>query len=263
MAKKPLIALLLSLLAIALFLLSRLLVTINPSRPRAVRHARRNPHDPTHLLIVLGSGGHTAEMLAMLERALTDREPARRLAWNDFRHRTWVVSAGDALSVERATRLEEMAALFLGNERGNRAHAPDWGEGTYDIVTVPRARAIHQSLLTAPWSSLACLWSCMRVLTAHPGGHGRLDFPDLILCNGPATATMLVFASVLLRFCNWYGCASRGKMRTVYVESWARVKKLSLSGTLLSRVVDRFVVQWPDLMQNVAAGRAEYLGFLV
>ena len=99
----------------------------------------------------------------------------------------------------------------------------------------------------------------------HAGGAGQKDFPDIILCNGPATATIMVFTSVLLRFFDVKGCSTRGKMRTIYVESFARVKKPSLSGTLLNRVVDKFLVQWPQLEKayEVAGGRAQYLGVLV
>jgi beta-1,4-N-acetylglucosaminyltransferase len=49
-------------------------------------------------------------------------------------------------------------------------------------------------------------------------------------------------------------------MRTIYVESWARVRRLSLSGTILVGVVDRFLVQWEGLR---GLGRAEYIGVLV
>jgi len=34
--------------------------------------------------------------------------------------------------------------------------------------------------------------------------------------------------------------------RIIYVESFARVKSLSLSGKLLRPFVDKFVVQWPE-----------------
>lgn len=34
--------------------------------------------------------------------------------------------------------------------------------------------------------------------------------------------------------------------RIIYVESFARVKSLSLSGKILKGVVDCFIVQWPD-----------------
>jgi len=35
--------------------------------------------------------------------------------------------------------------------------------------------------------------------------------------------------------------------RVIYVESWARVKSLSLSGKILRHVVDKFVVQWDEV----------------
>ena len=89
-------------------------------------------------------------------------------------------------------------------------------------------------------------------------------FPDLIMVNGPATATVLVYAAIALRFFNVKGCVTDGKMRTVYVESWARVKKMSLSGTMLSRVVDRCLVQWPQLdAKRNGSGKAKYVGMLV
>lgn len=244
-------------------LLYRLKVVLDPKRPRPVRHGRQNVDEPTHLLIVLGSGGHTAEMIAMLQRAVTQSDPDMRLNWKDFTHRTWVVSSGDAISAQRAYEFEERVSMLvmedtLSDGKDNRLMG--LGSGTYDIQTVPRAREIHQSLTTAPISCLKCLWACYKVLAAKVGGDAR--FPDLILCNGPATATILVFTSIILRFIDFRACNSNGKMRTIYVESWARVKKSSLSGTLLARVVDRFLVQWPQLEQAVG-GRAEYMGVLV
>ena len=146
---------------------------------------------------------------------------------------------------------------MIGKVRGHT----DIGAGTYDIVTVPRARDIHQSLLTTPFSCVRCMVSCWSILTKYTDRRVK-DYPDLIFCNGPATATVMVFTSILLRLFNVESASSRNKMRTVYVESWARVKKLSLSGTILSKVVDRFLVQWPQLARRYE-GRVEYAGVLV
>lgn len=52
-----------------------------------------------------------------------------------------------------------------------------------------------------------------------------------------------------------------GDTRTIYVESFARVKSLSLSGRMLYAFVDRFIVQWPGLVQKYP--RAEYHGVLI
>ncbi|KAI6802488.1 hypothetical protein KC332_g15238 [Hortaea werneckii] len=262
-----------------LAILYRITLITDPSRSKPIRHGRRNPNEPTHLLICLGSGGHTAEMLAMLTRAVEsplNRENAKqnqKLEWRDFTHRTWVVGKNDTISALRAKEFEELAP-GLGTQEdlmaGKVKKATDSGPGTWDLVEVPRAREIHQPLLTTPLSCLQCARACWDILcrytTETREGHAGLakqrDFPDLILCNGPATATVLVLTSMVLRFFDVKGCSTRGKMRTVYVESWARVKKPSLSGQLLKHVVDRFLVQWPQL-ERAAGGRAEYPGVLV
>ncbi|KAF7188913.1 UDP-N-acetylglucosamine transferase subunit alg14 [Pseudocercospora fuligena] len=259
-----LVAAALILLTTAILAVFRFKAIIDPNRPKPLRHGRQNPEEPTHLLIVLGSGGHTAEMLGMLERAVTEKDYDSRVDWRDFTHRTWVVSSGDGISAERAYQFEEKLAglstqTTLTDGKDNRVMGLI--SGTYDIVTVPRAREIHQPAYTAPISCLKCLWTCVSVLTSHTTD-GQLDFPDLILCNGPATATILIFTSILLRFFNIRGCSSRHKMRTLYIESWARVKRLSLSGRLLLPIVDKFLVQWPQL-EKIAGSRAEYHGPLV
>lgn len=251
--------------------LYRLITILDPKRLRPgskLDHGRDGRS--AHLLIVLGSGGHTAEMLAMLERAIAERDGSRRLDLANFKYRTWVVSSGDELSARRARIFEdEVSSLSLSSTHlDGAASNTDTGisplpEEDVQVLTVPRARRIHQPLFTAPMSSLQCLFACLSLLTQC--SNPERDFPDIILCNGPATATILVLASVLLRFFDVRACQSRGKMRTVYVESWARVRKLSLSGRLLEWVVDRFLVQWPQLRGEGRGDgrRREYMGVFV
>ena len=257
----------------SLAILYRCILITDPARTKPVRHGRRNPQEPTHLLIVLGSGGHTAEMIAMLTRAVESPDPKTKLDWREFSHRTWVVGHGDSISAQRAKEFEEFAAPLSTQAdlmAGKVKRATDWGAGTWELVEVPRAREIHQPLVTAPLSGARCMRACYELLVRYASetreGHMPIakerDFPDLVLCNGPATATVLVFTSMVMRFFDVKGCSTRGKMRTIYVESWARVKKLSLSGQLLKSVVDRFIVQWPQL-EHTAGGRAEYRGCLV
>ena len=45
--------------------------------------------------------------------------------------------------------------------------------------------------------------------------------------------------------------------KIVFVESFCRVEKLSLSGMLLYPIVDKFIVQWDDLARRYS--KAEYL----
>lgn len=147
-----------------------------------------------------------------------------------FEKRTWVFSEGDKFSGERGTSMEEMV-----------------GAGDGEVAVVPRARRVHQSLLTTPITSLKCLWACTTLLRSRGA-------PDVIITNGPGTGVILLFASLLLRFLSPFFSFAKGheKTRLIYVESLARVKKLSLSGKLLRRVVDRFVVQWEGLQGEFA-----------
>jgi len=237
---------------------------LSSSRTKPIRHGRRNPREPTHLLIVLGSGGHTAEMLSMLDRSVNEPDPRARLEWRDYTHRTWVVNEGDSISASRAKDFED-STMGFGQERlmeGKVKKATDLGPGTYEVVTVPRARLIHQSIYSAPISCAKTFAACWSLLVKQLD-QGR-DFPDLILVNGPATATVLVYTAIALRFFNVKGCVTNGRLRTVYVESWARVKKMSLSGNMLSRVVDKCLVQWPQLdARRNGTGKAKYVGMLV
>ena len=187
-------------------------------------------------------------MLTMLRNL----DPAR------YTHRTWLTTSGDSFSRQLALDFE--SALHAKATASARFY------GSYDIVQVPRARRIHQSLLTTPWSALRCFIACLRVLrspTPSPFSTNtqpadQHTYPDLIVTNGPGTALILVLASLALRFLGLGGTA--GKMHVLYVESFARVRRLSLTGRILVAIgaVDRMVVQWERLQ-----GIGEYRGFLV
>ena len=214
-----------------------MLPAVHPIRPLP-----RKRGSPSRLLVVLGSGGHTAEMLSLL----IDLDP------HSYTHRSYVIGSGDDFSALKAADFERHLAQSF----------PDATQ-SYDINFVPRARRIHQSLLTTPFTSLHCLLACFSVLrspSTPPSPSNPYTYADLILTNGPATATILILASLLLRFFALPGTS--GKMRTIYVESWARVQGLSLSGKILVAVgaCERVLVQWEGLSR---AGRGEFKGVLV
>lgn len=220
------------------------------SRPAA---GSRAPGTPTRLLVVLGSGGHTAEMFAML----------KGLDCSRYTHRSYVVSSGDAFSAGKAKEFEDDMAQGVNKDTGK-----DAGSGSWDVSVVPRARNIHQSVLTAPLSCARCLLACFAVLqrpsasssSSPTRASAKRFYPTLIVSNGPATGVMIVLASIMLRFFGFPG--ANGTMRTIYVESFARVKRLSLSGKMLLGTVDRFVVQWQGLVEGTH-DVAEYHGVLV
>ncbi|KAI5308946.1 UDP-N-acetylglucosamine transferase subunit, partial [Ascosphaera atra] len=83
-------------------------------------------------------------------------------------HRTYLITTGDAFSARKAVEFEERLAerqhdrpanplrQRAGNiQQGQQKEA--LGDPPYTILTLPRARRVHQSLLTAPFTTLSCL----------------------------------------------------------------------------------------------------------
>ncbi|KAH7094777.1 oligosaccharide biosynthesis protein Alg14 like-domain-containing protein [Paraphoma chrysanthemicola] len=277
----------LALFATLLVAASLRVLAILPNRRPQPTQWRKRPL-ATRVIIVLGSGGHTHEMFYLL----------RDLDTSKYTHRTYIVSSGDAFSAQRAAEFEKgleerekakqrntytvdeqdaVPNVALNGTTIDKSpttqRPPCVGPEHYTIATVPRARKIHQPLLTTPLSALYSLISCFPPLLTTPPllqnappanvyEAAAADLPDLIITNGPATAVIVIFASLILRFFNICSANSRGKCKTIYAESFARVKGLSLSGKILARVVDRFLVQWEEL-EGSGGGRAEFWGILV
>jgi beta-1,4-N-acetylglucosaminyltransferase len=76
--------------------------------------------------------------------------------------------------------------------------------------------------------------------------------PHLIICNGPGTCVPICYSAFLLRL------LGISQTTIIFIESFCRVKSLSLSGRLMYVIADKFIVQWPELTERYQ--RAEYLG---
>lgn len=228
-------------------------------RPSEEAQYNQTPRLPYHMIVVLGSGGHTAEMMSLMR----DVDPSR------CKQRTYIISSGDSFSSGKAMDVEKcIQAKIRGSLPIVSQGDLDLSIGMWQVITVPRARRIHQSLLTAPFSCLWCLLGCSKALhkSASNSKISRGEYPDIIVTNGPATAVILILAATLLKF---LGIAPVSKLRVIYVESWARVKTLSLSGKILLRlgICEKFIVQWEALARSInrSAGKkkVEWQGFLV
>lgn len=167
--------------------------------------------------MVLGSGGHTTEMLALVQE-MSERYAPLHV----------VVADTDKTSLPK----------FEASSPRLSARA--------DIHTIRRSREVGQSFVTSAWTTaVATLDSIFVVLQSRP---------KLVLCNGPGTCVPVVIGALLLRF------LGLGDPCIVFVESFCRVKTLSLSGKILYGLADRFIVQWPELADQFP--RAEYVGTL-
>ncbi|KAG2036090.1 glycosyltransferase family 1 protein [Suillus americanus] len=227
------------LLSFLLFFCVRLFFVIFSSRRIRLASANPTPLRTCSIGIFLGSGGHTSEALKL----------ASALDFGRYTPRTYIVSEGDAFSAQKALALEHIKAT-------NHVFSDDRPQ--YKLFIIPRARRVHQSLLSTPPDAVKSLLACVYLVSVRPlfkKGAFREPFVDLLILNGPGTCVILCAAILLNRIIRL------PSPRVMYVESFARVKSLSLSGKLLYHFTDCFVVQWPDLVQP--GGREIYRGCLV
>jgi len=214
--------------------------------PRGCVPRKRAQTETCHLAVFLGSGGHSSEALALVSA----------LDFSRYTPRTYILSEGDHLSEQKAVALEQLKATASSSSAAC-ASSPlrsDVQIG-YQVLTIPRARRVHQDLLTIPFTVLRSLLSAVYHVTLAPRLSRGLSHFDVLLLNGPGTCVVLAVAAYVNRF------LALPSPRLIYVESFARVRELSLTGKLLRHVVDRFIVQWPELLRD--GGRGECHGWLV
>jgi beta-1,4-N-acetylglucosaminyltransferase len=230
-----------------------LLVAALPRRVGGCFPAARRAPGPRRVMAVLGSGGHTTEMLALLPALTGDA---------DLRPLLCVVADTDATSRERARAAGVRAIARRSVRRPWRprtcppnsrpvplAGSEQIGGPSVQWLTLPRAREVGQSWLSTPWSAArAALAAAVLVAT---------QAPDLLLVNGPGTCVPVALAALLWR------AVGLVRTRVVFVESVCRVHAPSLSGRLLLPVADRFLVQWPELHGRLRGWGVEYLGLLL
>lgn len=114
------------------------------------------------VLAVLGSGGHTTELLSLMEKLGDHYQP-----------RYYVMAKSDHMSEEKVDRVE--------NTCGTK----------YEIFKIPRSREVKQSWITTVISTLySTLHSFPLVF--------RLQ-PEIILCNGPGTCIPICIAGFILK----------------------------------------------------------------
>lgn len=178
------------------------------------------------VMVFLGSGGHTGEMV----RILAQLDGIGRAA-----ELQCVVGGGDSTSVGQL-------APFL-------AQHPSLAT---QFITLFRARQVGESKLSSAVSVARSVLDALRKVVLRPASCQ----PDLFVANGPGTCVVLVglfFAARVL------GLNTR--TRLVYIESLARVRDLSLSGKCCYYLTDAFVVQWRSLQLKYP--RSECYGILV
>ena len=186
-------------------------------------------------MYIMGSGGHTSEMLMTIKASLSI---------SPNMHRRYVVTTGDKHSLHACQKLEHEIRERFGQEAG-----------TSDVVTIQRARAVHQSLLSAILPALWSVWEAIGLLTRGPDvrstSRDKFRYPSVIVTNGPGTCFIIAFVAFILRVLD---IVPKHKGRIIYIETWAHITSLSLTGKLfdLFGIADLFCVQHPGLAQKLS-----------
>lgn len=154
-----------------------------------------------HVMSVLGSGGHTGEMMPLIAALAEDKKYAKF---------TLICADSDKLSFQH----------------------PSIPKGS-TLKTIPRSRKVGQSFFTSVFTTI---WSIFAALPL------MFNKPDLLLINGPGVCFPVVIAVFLGNVLGISNCS------IVFVESFCRVKTLSLTGKLIYPVCDLFYVHWKELL---------------
>jgi len=179
---------------------------------------------PVSIGVVLGSGGHTMEMLRLLDNLSSDY----------YTPRFYLLADTDTTSLARL----EISESKMKN-------------GVDQIFRIPRSREVRQNYISSIMSTLISMLRCAPLIFFN------LKSIDILLCNGPGTCVPVCFFVYLYNLIFFRRC------QIIFVESLCRVENLSTTGLLLYYlgIADEIFVQWPQLAKKYK--RSTYLGRLV
>ncbi|CAI2351014.1 unnamed protein product [Caenorhabditis sp. 36 PRJEB53466] len=159
------------------------------------------------LCAVLGSGGHTTEMLELVKHF-----------GDEFNERTYIIADTDTISEDKATAHEKSR----NNER-------------FAIEKIPRSREVGQSYYSSIFSTLNSFVFSVKLLY-------RIR-PDLVLLNGPGTCIPVAFAAAffdMIRLADTVLIYEESICRV-------KKLSLSGAILYYTGMVDCLIVQWPGL----------------
>lgn len=125
------------------------------------KRSLKQSKNPARTLIVIGSGGHTAEMLRLMNKINKSK----------FMPRLYVLADSDTTSRIRVENDE------CGTE--------------WSIASIPRSRYVNQSYVTSIFSTIYSIFMTVPLIISFK--------PDLVLCNGPGTCVPVCFVAFIMR----------------------------------------------------------------
>ena len=171
-------------------------------RPKKIKKAS--------FLIVLGSGGHTGEMLEILNSVVVPLgDLTKRLIF--------VIAESDTTSEDK---------LYNWLKSNDRRYE-------HIVERIPRSREVGQSYVNSIYPTIMSLWWSIILLFKF-----RTEF---IIVNGPGTCLPICYCAIL-----WDVLLLRRTV-VIFIESFCRTRTLSLTAKLCRPICDDLFVYWPEL----------------
>lgn len=160
-------------------------------------------------------------------------------AWSRPAYRRFIVTMGDNHSIRQ---LASYARKELADDRSTAS-------SNIETIEVIRPRYVHQRLHTVWATTAMCVYMTFQALMTPPRSHLHDIFPEVVVLNGPGIAFIVALVAHVLKILRQ---VPRGYMNIIYIESFARVSTLSLTGKLMkwTGVVDLFLVQHEELARR-------------
>lgn len=124
---------------------------------------KRKISNKVETVVVLGSGGHTTELLLIVSH-LDPRQYSKH----------YIIASTDKRSFDKVMETESRLA-----------------KSDYDVCYIPRSREVQQSFLTSVFSTVYSLLVSLPIMF-------RIK-PELVLCNGPGTCVPICLIALLLK----------------------------------------------------------------
>ena len=161
------------------------------------------------IMIILGSGGHTGEILLMIQK----------LDFNKFSECYFVSSHNDKNSENKAKE-----SIQIDKYKNTKFH----------FLKIYRARNVGQSFISSIPTTIYALFQSFFILIKYR--------PNMVVTNGPGVAFPLLFIGFFLRI-----LMILVEYKIIFIESYCRTKSISLCGKIVEPLCDRFIFLWKNL----------------
>jgi beta-1,4-N-acetylglucosaminyltransferase len=161
------------------------------------------------IMIILGSGGHTGELLQML----------KELDFNKFKTCYFISAHNDKNSFTKAKEV-----IPINSYKNTK----------FEFQTIYRSRNVGQSFVSSVFTFAYALVHAVFILIK--------TRPTLMVTNGPGVAVPLVYIGYLMKL-----VGIMAEFKILFIESYCRTKSISMSGKMVKPICDRFIVLWESI----------------